>query len=73
MFSRMYKSLIVLHVLYVYGLISKCTLCSPGVWVDLPELNPLRAQHGCALVELNGRQGVLVVGGDSGNQTKSIY
>ena len=41
----------------------------PGVWVDLPELNPLRAQHGCALVELNGRQGVLVVGGDSGNKT----
>ena len=40
-----------------------------GVWVDLPELNPLRAQHGCALVELNGRQGVLVVGGDSGNKT----
>ena len=37
-----------------------------GVWTDLPELNPLRAQHGCALVELGGRRGVLVVGGDSG-------
>ena len=32
----------------------------------MPELNPLRAQHGCALVELDGAPGVLVVGGDSG-------
>ena len=38
----------------------------PGIWTDLPKLNPLRAQHGCALVELKGQQGVLVVGGDSG-------
>ena len=37
-----------------------------GIWTDLPKLNPLRAQHGCALVELKGQQGVLVVGGDSG-------
>ncbi len=37
-----------------------------GIWTDLPKLNPLRAQHGCALVELKGQQGVMVVGGDSG-------
>ena len=41
------------------------SLCS-GLWTDLPKLNPLRAQHGCALVELNGEKGVVVVGGDSG-------
>ena len=35
-------------------------------WSDLPELTPLRAQHGCGLVELGGRKGVIVVGGDSG-------
>lgn len=35
-------------------------------WVSLPELNPVRAQHGCALVDLYGEQGVIVVGGDSG-------
>ncbi len=35
-------------------------------WTDLPELTPLRAQHGCGLVELGGRRGVIVVGGDSG-------
>jgi len=37
-----------------------------GKWWPLPELNPVRAQHGCAMVDLNGEQGVLVVGGDSG-------
>ena len=37
-----------------------------GEWHPLPELNPVRAQHGCALVELHGEMGVLVVGGDSG-------
>jgi len=37
-----------------------------GIWTELPALNPLRAQHGCALVELNGEKGVLVAGGDSG-------
>jgi len=35
-------------------------------WTDLPELTPLRAQHGCGLVELGGRRGIIVVGGDSG-------
>jgi hypothetical protein len=30
------------------------------------ELNPVRAQHGCALVDLHGEHGVIVVGGDSG-------
>lgn len=39
---------------------------SSRTWTDLPSLNPLRAQHGCALVELEGRRGVLVAGGDSG-------
>jgi len=37
-----------------------------GKWWPLPELNPVRAQHGCAIVDLDGEQGVLVVGGDSG-------
>ncbi len=37
-----------------------------GQWASLPEMNPVRAQHGCALVTLGGREGVLVVGGDSG-------
>ena len=37
-----------------------------GIWKPLPELNPVRAQHGCALVELHGEMGVMVVGGDSG-------
>ena len=37
-----------------------------GVWTQLPELSPVRAQHGCALVELHGQQGVMIVGGDSG-------
>ena len=37
-----------------------------GKWWRLPELNPVRAQHGCAIVDLDGEQGVLVVGGDSG-------
>ena len=37
-----------------------------GKWWSLPELNPVRAQHGCAIVDLDGEQGVLVVGGDSG-------
>ena len=37
-----------------------------GKWWPLPELNPVRAQHGCAMVDLNGEPGVLVVGGDSG-------
>lgn len=36
-----------------------------GRWTVLPGLNPVRAQHGCALVEMHGEQGVLVVGGDS--------
>ncbi|CAB4063150.1 KLHL2_3 [Lepeophtheirus salmonis] len=35
-------------------------------WTALPELNPVRAQHGCALVDLHGEQGVIIVGGDSG-------
>eukprot|EP00096_Caligus_rogercresseyi_P014027 TRINITY_DN6579_c0_g1_i1.p1 TRINITY_DN6579_c0_g1~~TRINITY_DN6579_c0_g1_i1.p1 ORF type:complete len:1345 (+),score=240.29 TRINITY_DN6579_c0_g1_i1:73-4107(+) len=35
-------------------------------WTQLPELNPVRAQHGCALVDLHGEQGVIIVGGDSG-------
>ena len=37
-----------------------------GTWTRLPDLQPVRAQHGCALVELGGRSGVIVVGGDSG-------
>ena len=37
-----------------------------GKWWPLPELNPVRAQHGCAMVDLDGEPGVLVVGGDSG-------
>ena len=37
-----------------------------GRWVNLPELNPVRAQHGCALVDLHGEHGIIVVGGDSG-------
>ena len=37
-----------------------------GLWTPLPELSPVRAQHGCALVELHGEQGIMVVGGDSG-------
>jgi hypothetical protein len=37
-----------------------------GLWHPLPELSPVRAQHGCALVTLHGEEGVLVVGGDSG-------
>ena len=44
---------------------------SSGVWTELPSLNPLRAQHGCGLVEVEGRQGVLVVGGDSGGKRLS--
>merc|ERR1712001_444998 len=39
---------------------------SSGRWSDLPPLKPVRAQHGCALVELMGESGMLVVGGDSG-------
>ena len=39
---------------------------STGQWTRLPDLQPVRAQHGCALVELGGRHGVIVVGGDSG-------
>ena len=39
---------------------------SNAQWVTLPELNPVRAQHGCALVDLHGEHGVIVVGGDSG-------
>jgi len=37
-----------------------------GVWTNLPDLQPVRAQHGCAFVELMGKKGVIVVGGDSG-------
>ena len=37
-----------------------------GQWSRLPDLQPVRAQHGCALVELGDRHGVIVVGGDSG-------
>ncbi len=37
-----------------------------GRWSQLPELNPVRAQHGCALVTLHGEEGIMVVGGDSG-------
>ena len=37
-----------------------------GRWTALPELNPVRAQHGCALVTVDGEEGVIVVGGDSG-------
>ena len=37
-----------------------------GRWHPLPELNPVRAQHGCALVTYRGEEGVIVVGGDSG-------
>ncbi len=37
-----------------------------GRWHSLPELNPIRAQHGCALVTVGGEEGVVVVGGDSG-------
>ena len=37
-----------------------------GLWTPLPELSPVRAQHGCALVEYYGEQGIMVVGGDSG-------
>jgi len=37
-----------------------------GQWSDLPPLKPVRAQHGCALVELRGESGMMVVGGDSG-------
>ena len=39
---------------------------STGKWYPLPELNPVRAQHGCALVQFHGEEGILVVGGDSG-------
>ena len=37
-----------------------------GTWTRLADLQPVRAQHGCALVELGGRSGIIVVGGDSG-------
>ena len=37
-----------------------------GKWTRLADLQPVRAQHGCALVTLGGRRGVVVVGGDSG-------
>ncbi len=37
-----------------------------GKWRRLADLQPVRAQHGCALVEHGGRRGVVVVGGDSG-------
>ncbi|TRY67807.1 hypothetical protein TCAL_02278 [Tigriopus californicus] len=37
-----------------------------GAWTPLPQLNPIRAQHGCALVNFDGKEGVIVVGGDSG-------
>ena len=37
-----------------------------GQWRRLADLQPVRAQHGCALVEHGGRRGVVVVGGDSG-------
>lgn len=37
-----------------------------GVWTNLPDLQPVRAQHGCAFVELMGKKGVIIVGGDSG-------
>ena len=37
-----------------------------GRWQRLADLQPVRAQHGCAAVELGGRRGVIVVGGDSG-------
>ena len=37
-----------------------------GQWSRLANLQPVRAQHGCALVEHGGRRGVVVVGGDSG-------
>eukprot|EP00095_Tigriopus_kingsejongensis_P007693 snap_masked-scaffold142_size315517-processed-gene-0.4 protein:Tk07693 transcript:snap_masked-scaffold142_size315517-processed-gene-0.4-mRNA-1 annotation:"hypothetical protein" len=39
---------------------------STGQWTQLPVLNPIRAQHGCALVNYHGEEGVVVVGGDSG-------
>jgi len=32
----------------------------------LAELSPVRAQHGCALVEFHGEPGIMLVGGDSG-------
>lgn len=48
------------------GKLNYIFLSMSGIWTELPALNPLRAQHGCALVELNGEKGVLVAGGDSG-------
>ena len=39
---------------------------STGRWTRLADLQPVRAQHGCALVTLRGQRGVMVVGGDSG-------
>ena len=43
-----------------------------GEWSQLPSLNPLRAQHGCALVEYRGQKGVLIAGGDSGGTRSNI-
>ena len=41
-------------------------VCQGKQWSRLPDLQPVRAQHGCALVDLAGQRGVIVVGGDSG-------
>ena len=35
---------------------------STGRWTRLADLQPVRAQHGCALVTLRGQRGVMVVG-----------
>ena len=51
-----------------YGGLSKAERLDidSGTWWPLPTLNPVRAQHGCALVTLKGEEGVMIVGGDSG-------
>ncbi len=36
-------------------------------------LNPFRAQHGCALVNVGGEEGVIVVGGDSGGTRQDTH
>ena len=48
-----------------FGLTERLDVAT-GQWHNLPELNPVRSQHGCALVKFHGEEGVIVVGGDSG-------